>query len=91
MRALLGLLVGLPLGMVLHRGDFCMHSALREALSRRPGPSVRAYLFALALQLGVVNALAEFDLLQVPIPPVTWVAAALGGLIFGIGMVLGKG
>ena len=91
MWAMLGLLVGIPLGVVLHRGDFCMHSALREALGRRPGHSVRAYLLALAIQLGLVNALADLRLLQVPLPPVTWVAAASGGFIFGGGMVLAKG
>jgi len=91
MWALLGLLVGIPLGVVLHRGDFCMHSALREVLGRRPGHSLRAYLAALALQLGFVNALADLGLLHVPLPPVAWVAAASGGFIFGVGMVLAKG
>ena len=91
MWAALGLLVGLPLGFVLHRGDFCMHSALREALSRPPGHVVRAYLMALAIQLGIVNALADLHLLRVSFPPVAGVAAALGGIIFGVGMVLGKG
>ena len=91
MWAMLGLLVGIPLGVVLHRGDFCMHSALREALGRRPGHSVRAYLLALAIQLGLVNALADLRLLQVAVPPVTWVAAASGGFIFGVGLVLARG
>lgn len=91
MWAALGLLIGLPLGIVLHRGDFCMHSALREVLKRRPGRSVRAYLVALAIQLGIVNALADLHLLHVPIPPVAGIAAALGGVIFGVGMVLSKG
>lgn len=89
--AALGLLVGLPLGVVLHRGDFCMHSALREALRRAPGPSLRAYLLALAIQLAGVNALAGLGLLEVSPPGVSAVAAALGGIGFGVGMVLGKG
>jgi uncharacterized membrane protein YedE/YeeE len=91
MWVLLGFLVGIPLGLVLHRGDFCMHSALREALGRRPGHSLQAYLLALAIQLVIVNALADLQLLQVPLPPVTWVAAAVGGFIFGVGMVLARG
>lgn len=87
----LGLLVGLPLGFTLHRGGFCMHSALREALQGRPGPSAAAYLVALAIQLALVNALAGLRLLPVPIPSVTVAAAGLGGITFGVGMVLGKG
>lgn len=91
MSAALGLLVGLPLGVVLHRGGFCMHSALQEALSRQAGHSARAYLLALAVQLAIVNALGHSHLLLVPVPPVAGVAAALGGVIFGVGMVLSKG
>lgn len=30
--ASLGLLVGIPLGLVIHRGGFCMHSAFRQIL-----------------------------------------------------------
>jgi len=91
MLILSGLIVGLLLGVVLYRGDFCMHSALREIAARRPGRSVRAYLVALAVQLLAVNALAGLGWLVVPIPPVAAVGAALGGLIFGIGMVLAQG
>ena len=64
----LGLPVGLLLGVVVHRGDFCMHSAIREVLAGRPGSQVRAYLTALALQLAAVILLAVAPL---------W---ALGGL-----------
>lgn len=91
MLILLGLVVGFALGIVLHRGDFCMHSALREVVEGRRGSNVQAYLLALAIQLVVVNALGGLGWLSVPAPPVAAVAAAIGGLIFGIGMVLAKG
>ena len=91
MWVLSGFLVGFPLGFVLHRSDFCMHSALREALGRRPGASVQAYLLALGLQLVIVNGLGGLGLLRVSAPPVQPVAAAVGGLVFGLGMVLAKG
>ena len=91
MWVLSGFLVGFPLGFVLHRSDFCMQSALREALGRRPGPSVRAYLLALGFQLVIVNGLGGLGLLRVSAPPVQAVAAAVGGLVFGLGMVLAKG
>jgi uncharacterized membrane protein YedE/YeeE len=87
----LGLLVGIPLGVVLERGGFCMHSAFRESLSARPGPSTRAYLLALALQLALVNLLGGLGILEVPPLPVHPLAAALGGIAFGLGMVLAKG
>lgn len=87
----LGFVVGFTLGIVLHRGDFCMHAALREVVEGRRGWNVHAYLLALAIQVVVVNALGGLGWLSVPAPPVAAVAAAIGGLIFGIGMVLAKG
>lgn len=91
MAALLGLPIGLLLGIVLHRGDFCMHSALREVLTGRAGAQVSAYLVALGVQLGFVNVLAALGAVTVSLPTVTPAAALSGGLVFGAGMVLAKG
>ncbi len=88
---LLGFVVGLMLGIVLHRGDFCMHSAVREALEHRTGPSLRAYLLALAVQLALVNTLSGLGWLRLSFPPVAPLAAVVGGFLFGVGMVLTKG
>ena len=89
--AALGFLVGFPLGVVIHRGGFCMHSAFRQVLKAQRSASFLAYLLALGCQLVVVNALAEARLLVVPVPPLTWLAATVGGLMFGFGMVWAKG
>jgi uncharacterized membrane protein YedE/YeeE len=91
MPTLLGLSVGLLLGVVVHRGDFCMHSAVREAIAGRRGSQVRAYALALGVLLVTANALAAFGVLRLSLPPVTPVATIIGGLVFGVGMVLGKG
>lgn len=89
--ASLGLLVGIPLGLVIHRGGFCMHSAFRQVLKAERSASFLAYLLALGCQLVLVNALAEARFLVVPVPPLTWLAAVVGGLMFGFGMVWAKG
>ena len=91
MVAFLGLPVGLLLGLVIHRGDFCMHSAMREAIAGTRGRQVRAYLLALGFLLLTVNALAAVGVLTLSLPPVTPAAAVAGGLIFGLGMVMAKG
>ena len=91
MKALLGLPVGLLLGFVVHRGDFCMHSAVREAIVGARGQQVRAYLVALGFLLLAVNGLAAFGVIIPSLPPVTPAAAIVGGLVFGVGMVAGKG
>jgi len=91
MNAILGLPVGLLLGLVIHRGDFCMHSAAREAIAGTRGGQVRAYLMALGFLLLTVNGLAAFGILTLSLPSVTPAAAIVGGLVFGVGMVAGKG
>jgi hypothetical protein len=68
-----------------------MHSAVREAIAGRRGSQVRAYALALGVLLLTVNALAGFGVLTLSLPPVTPVAAIIGGFVFGAGMVLGKG
>jgi uncharacterized protein len=87
----LGLIVGIPLGVLIQRGGFCMHSGLRQALRGERSSSFFAYLLALGSQMVVVNALAGSQLLSVPLVPLTWLAAIVGGLIFGFGMVWAKG
>ena len=87
----LGLVIGIPLGVVIHRGGFCMHSAFRQVLKAERSSSLLAYLVALGFQLLLVNILAARHLLAVPIPPFTWLAAVVGGFIFGFGMIWAKG
>ncbi len=89
--AVLGLLLGLPLGVVIERADFCMHTAFRQALRGEGSASFRAYLLALGLQMVLVHLLAAARLLELPFAELTWLAAGLGGAIFGGGMVLAKG
>ena len=89
--AALGFLVGLPLGVVIERGDFCMHTAFRQALRGEGSVSFRAYLLALGLQMVLIHVLAGGRLLELPFAELTWLAAALGGALFGWGMVRAKG
>lgn len=89
--AALGLLVGLPLGVVIERGDFCMHTAFRQALRGEGSASFRAYLLALGLQMVLIHLLAAGRVLELPYAQLTWLAAVLGGVVFGWGMVWAKG
>ncbi len=87
----LGLLVGLPLGVVIERADFCMHTAFRQALRGEGSASFRAYLLALGLQMVLIHLLAAGGFLELPFAELTRLAARLGGAIFGWGMVWAKG
>lgn len=88
---LTGFTIGLALGIVLQRTDFCMHSALRELVRGRPGPSLRAYVLALGFQAVVVHAMAAGGMLAVVPSAVAVSGAVAGGFVFGVGMVLAKG
>lgn len=91
MRGVSAFVLGVTLGFVLTRSDFCMHSALRDAIARRAGLSLRMWLVALAVQLIAVNAIAAFGVITIPTPITAPAAALVGGGVFGIGMVLAKG
>jgi hypothetical protein len=68
-----------------------MHSGFRQILRGEQSSSFLAYLLALGFQMVLVNALAASQFIVVPIPPLTWLAATVGGLMFGFGMIWAKG
>lgn len=86
MNIVLGLAIGIPFGVILDRGQFCMNRALREATRERDVALLRAYLLALAIQMVGVHLAAAAGWVHIPRLPFTWAAAAIGGFVFGWGM-----
>lgn len=86
---LAALALGVIAGVVLQRGDFCLHGALREACSSRRGPRLRAWMLAMGLlmALGAVASPADLVPRAVPAPAI---AVFTGGVLFGVGMVLAR-
>jgi uncharacterized membrane protein YedE/YeeE len=91
--------LGLGLGVVLQRGRLCFAGAFRDLFLMRNGTMMRAILIGLAL-MAPVFALIESK--AVPQPSFGAIAAgahvvplglnlAVGGLLFGIGMVVAGG
>jgi uncharacterized membrane protein YedE/YeeE len=91
--------LGLGLGLVLQRGRLCFAGAFRDLFLMRNGTMMRAILIGLAI-MAPVFALIEAR--AVPEPSFGAVAAgahvvplglnlAVGGLLFGIGMVVAGG
>jgi len=68
-----------------------MLSAFYEAATGRAPDMLRAYLLAVLVQMVAVNALAEYGHVQVSVPPFFGLATALGGFVFGLGMILAVG
>jgi len=86
-----GLIVGVLFGFVLQRGRFCMNSAFRDIILLKEFKLAKAVVIALiTLMIGfAIFAMAGvIDL--APFPLKIW-GAVVGGLVFGIGMVLAAG
>lgn len=86
-----GLAVGLAFGYALQRGRFCSNTGFRDVLLTADSTMFRAWALAVLVQLVGVTALNGFGLLPVSVPPFWWAANLLGGLVFGVGMVLAGG
>ena len=89
MTILLALLAGSGLGYILERGDFCFHSTLR-GLFRTPQrlDLFRAYLLVLLIATPLVGLMRWQGWIDPWIPPFAWQANLVGGLLFGVGMVV---
>jgi len=86
---ILAIVNGLGLGYIIERGDLCFHSTLR-GLVRQPRQLAlfRAYLLTLLIATPLVWTMISLGWITPWIPPFTWPANIVGGVIFGIGMVV---
>jgi len=91
-RALL-VVTGFGIGFVLHRSRFCLSRVFREPFMTAEGEMTKALMLAVALGAPVGAAFISFGTIDpyLAIPARFWLGSALGGLIFGIGMVFAGG
>lgn len=91
--ALLGAVIGLPLGYAMQRTRLCFNSAYRALLLQRDATLARAVVLAVVVQMVGLHAMAQIGLggVQVNAVPFLPIGNALGGLIFGIAMTYAEG
>jgi len=94
--ALFGLITGIVFGVAAQQSRFCLRSATVEFARFQMGPSVAVWLltFSTALfwvQLAEQLGFMQSDEARIMAVPGTWSGAIIGGLIFGVGMVLSRG
>ena len=91
-RALL-VITGFGIGFVLHRSRFCLSRVFREPFMTAEGEMTKALMLAVALGAPIGAAFISFGTIDpyLAIPARFWLGSALGGLIFGIGMVFAGG
>src|SRR5262245_52928199 len=85
------LATGVAFGYVIQRGGFCLTRAIANAALSRDTALLRAYILALLVAMVGVHALEAVGAVDIPIRPLHWVANSIGGLLFGVGMILSGG
>jgi uncharacterized protein len=83
--------VGLAFGYILQRGGFCLTRALSNAMLMRDGNILRAYILALLVAMVGVQVIESVGLVDIPLRPLRWLSNIVGGLLFGVGMILSGG
>jgi hypothetical protein len=90
--ALIGFAFGVAIGFVLERGQFCMASAFRDFFLFRHTHILRAVLLYLALLTPAFYLFHSAGLIETyPYVKEAGLFTVLGGIIFGVGMVLAGG
>jgi uncharacterized protein len=94
--AAVGLLIGVAFGFMAQRSRFCLRSAVIEFSRNHRGGKLTVWLFAFATAVGCTQALAwagGFDASNARQIAArgSLSGAAIGGALFGIGMILARG
>ena len=87
------LLFGVAFGIVFQRSRFCLVRAFREPFMTGEGEHTRAAALALTLSMIGFAILKAMDLKDATdwVFPGFWIGGLMGGLLFGLGMVLASG
>jgi len=89
--ALSGLLVGILFGFALQRGRFCMNSAIRDTILLKDTTLLKSVIMAILVAMVGFSLLASAGLIKISPSGFFWGAHLVGGILFGIGMVLAGG
>jgi len=93
---LVGLLIGVVFGFAAQRSAFCLRSAAVEFARRRAGRAMAIWLLTFStamvwVQGAQMAGLFRPDTARIMSVTGSWSGAIIGGLVFGIGMVMARG
>ena len=91
-----GLMIGLVFGFIVYRTNFCTMGSISDILSFGDYRRFRSWLLAIGVAIAGVAVLrmlgvADFGQSMYLAPNLGWLANAVGGLMFGFGMVFSGG
>ena len=94
--ALLGLLTGVVFGVAAQRSRFCLRAAAVEFARGQLGDKVAVWLLTISTAIVWVQGAQMLGLMRsadarMMAVPGSWSGAIIGGLLFGVGMVLARG
>ena len=88
---ILGIIVGIIFGFILQRGRFCMNSAFRDIILLKEYKLLKGVILILGISMIGFSIMILGGIVVANPKPFTLVGSILGGLIFGLGMVLAAG
>ncbi len=83
--------VGFLFGFFLQKGDLCGSSAFSEVLLMKSWSKVFGIWTVIVVSMLGFALLNGLDLISLAVKPMWWLSYLLGGVVFGIGMVLAGG
>ncbi|MDP5335894.1 MAG: YeeE/YedE family protein [Paracoccaceae bacterium] len=94
--AVLGLLTGVVFGVAAQRSRFCLRAAAVEFARGQLGDKVAVWLLTISTAIVWVQGAQMLGLMRsadarMMAVPGSWSGAIIGGLLFGVGMVLARG
>lgn len=94
--ALLGLITGVVFGVAAQRSRFCLRAATVQFARGKMGDSVAVWFLTFSTALVWVQGARLLGLMEpadarMMAVPGSWSGAIIGGLVFGVGMVLARG
>lgn len=88
---LTGAVIGLLLGFAMQRGRFCVTGFLRDIFTQRSFRGFIALLIVISVHAVGLAALTSSGIVKPDYDPLSPVAVIVGGLLFGVGIVLAGG
>ena len=91
-----GFLIGLAFGYLTQRANFCTMGSIANWITIHDARGMRSWALAAAIAIVAVALLTHMGVLDLKqtnytSPRLNWAANILGGLMFGVGMVLAGG
>lgn len=83
-----GFIIGILFGGILQAGQFCFVSGFRNIVYQKNTRFITALMIAVSIQAVGFFTLQSMGLLQIPQGSLPIAATIIGGLLFGLGMVL---